>query len=183
LRAWSSAGIGPIQLAINLSVRQFQQADLIEIIDAALLESDLDPTLLEMEITESVAVLRSQQTMHVLGELRARGIGVSIDDFGAGQTSLIYLRQFPITRIKIDRAFIEDVPESEGDSAIVTAITRLAHELGLQVTAEGVATSRQFEFLRSIGCDALQGFLFSGALPPEALAQWLANRETGASAT
>ena len=118
----------------------------------------------------------------MLNELRARGIGVAIDDFGAGQTSLIYLRQFPITRIKIDRAFIEDIPSSEGDSAIVTAITRLAHELGLQVTAEGVATAQQFEFLRSIGCDAMQGFLFSPPLPPEDFAAWLANHERNASA-
>jgi diguanylate cyclase (GGDEF)-like protein/PAS domain S-box-containing protein len=180
MRAWSTAGVRPLQMAVNLSVRQFQQADLTDIIDAAVRETEVDPALLEMEITESVAVTRSQQTMHVLSELRARGIGVSIDDFGAGQTSLVYLRQFPITRIKIDRAFIEEVPQSAGDSAIVTAITKLAHELGLQVTAEGVATSRQFEFLRSIGCDALQGFLFGGALPPDEFLSWLRRYEANA---
>jgi diguanylate cyclase (GGDEF)-like protein/PAS domain S-box-containing protein len=181
-RDWCAAGMRPIQLAVNLSVRQFQQPDLIEIIDAALLDSGMDPALLEIEITESVAVMRSQQTTDVVSALRRRGIGVAIDDFGAGQTSLIYLRQFPITRIKIDRAFVEDIPSSGGDSAIVAAITRLAHELGLQVTAEGVETSEQVDFLRSIGCDGMQGFIFSTALDPESFPVWLQNYEGSAPA-
>jgi diguanylate cyclase (GGDEF)-like protein/PAS domain S-box-containing protein len=181
LSQWIAAGMRPLQLAINLSVRQFQQPDLLDIIDGALAGTGVDPALLEIEITESVAGLRSQQTVDVLRELRKRGIGVSIDDFGAGQTSLIYLRQFPITRVKIDRAFIEELPESEGDSAIVSAIARLAHQLNLQVTAEGVETEGQFELLRSMGCDAMQGFLFSAALPAAEFPAWLEKHERTAS--
>ena len=128
-------------------------------------ESDLPPNALKLEITESVAVQNIDLTMQVLRDLRRQNIGIAIDDFGTGHSSLVYLKQFPIDTIKIDKAFVQDVTSDESASAIVSYIINLAHTLRLEVTAEGVETRQQFEFLKQEGCDRMQGFLFSAALP------------------
>jgi diguanylate cyclase (GGDEF)-like protein/PAS domain S-box-containing protein len=167
VQQWREARLPPMQVSVNLSVRQFQQRDLIAMIDSVLEDTALDPSLLELEITESVAMQNVELTRAVLQQLRARRVRIAIDDFGAGQSSLIYLRQFPLNTIKIDRVFIRDVTANPGDAAIVSAIIRLAHDLGLVVVAEGVETSEQKEFLSSLGCDLLQGYYFSRPLPAE----------------
>src|SRR5581483_3577587 len=142
----------------------------LEILLDALRDSGLPPNALQLEITESVAVQNIELTMQVLREVKRRGIGIAIDDFGTGQSSLVYLKQFPIDMIKIDQAFVRDVTGDESASAIVSYIINLAHTLRLQVTAEGVETEAQYEFLKLHGCDYVQGFLLSAALPaPKAL--------------
>jgi diguanylate cyclase len=158
---WSHEGVPPLDLSVNLSVRQFHQRELLRMIDEVLRDTGLEPQRLELEITESVAMQNVDLTRSLLQQLRARGIKIAIDDFGAGYSSLIYLRQFPINTIKIDRAFIRQVSAVAGDSAIVIAMIRLAHDLGLMVTAEGVETEEQRQFLVAEHCDLLQGYLFS----------------------
>ena len=175
LRAWRSEGVR-IRVAVNLSVRQFQRRDILATVDAALAESGIDPALLELEITESAAMENVDHTRELLHELRRRGVHIAIDDFGAGQSSLTYLRRFPIHTIKIDRLFIRDVTEGGGDAAIVSAVIRLAHDLGLTVTAEGVETAAQKEWLVAQGCHLLQGYHFSRPLPADELRQALAAR-------
>ena len=161
LQAWRGDELSHLKVAVNLSVRQFHQRDLLAMIDRVLHETSLDPSRLELEITESVAMQNVELTRTILQELRARGICIAIDDFGAGQSSLLYLRQFPINTIKIDRVFVKGIMSKSNDAAIVGAVIGLAHELGLSVTAEGVETAEQREFLVARKCDFLQGYLFS----------------------
>jgi EAL domain-containing protein (putative c-di-GMP-specific phosphodiesterase class I) len=163
--AWSREGPGALKVSVNLSVRQFHHRVLLQTIDAVLRDSQLDPRLLQLEITESVAMQNVDVTRTLLRELRARGISIAIDDFGAGHSALIYLRQFPIDTIKIDRAFVRHVSAKSSDGAIVTAIVRLAHDLGLSVVAEGVETEAQRSYLVAEGCDFLQGYLFGRPVP------------------
>ncbi|HJW95617.1 MAG TPA: EAL domain-containing protein [Thermoanaerobaculia bacterium] len=150
-----------MQVSVNLSVRQFHQRDLLAMVDAVLRETKLDAAKLELEITESVAMQNVDLTRSLLQELRARGVRIAIDDFGAGQSSLLYLRQFPINTIKIDRVFVHEITSKASDAAIVGAVIRLAHDLGLTVTAEGVETEDQRDFLIARECDYLQGYLFN----------------------
>ena len=161
LRAWTTNGLPHMQVSVNLSVRQFHQRDLLAMIDNVLRETMLDPSRLELEITESVAMQNVDLTRTLLQELRARGVRIAIDDFGAGQSSLLYLRQFPINTIKIDRVFVHEITSKASDAAIVGAVIRLAHDLGILVTAEGVETEAQRDFLISRDCDFLQGYLFN----------------------
>ncbi len=165
LREWRDAGLADLTMNVNISAAQLQQPNFQEEILAALRETDLPPSALQLEITESVAVQNIDLTMQVLRDLKGRGIGIAIDDFGTGQSSLIYLRQFPINTIKIDQAFVRDVDSDESAAAIVSYIINLAHTLHLEVTAEGVETDEQYTFLRVHGCDRVQGFLLSPALP------------------
>jgi EAL domain-containing protein (putative c-di-GMP-specific phosphodiesterase class I) len=157
------------RVAVNLSVRQFQQHDLVDMVEEILAETGTDPRWLELEITESVAMQNADWTWALLHELRRRGISIAIDDFGAGQSSLIYLRKFPITRIKIDQAFIRDMTSNETDAAIVSAVIRLTHDLGLSITAEGVETEEQWRFLQERGCDYVQGYFFTHPVPADAV--------------
>ena len=167
LRAWHDAGHRDLSLAVNISAPQLQQARFAEMIAAVLREHDLPPNSLELEITESVAVQNIDLTMQVLRELRRQGVGIAIDDFGTGQSSLMYLKQFPIKTIKIDQAFVRDIPADPSAAAIVSYIVNLAHTIGLEVVAEGVETEEQFAFLKGIGCNRVQGFLFSPAVPAD----------------
>jgi len=167
LHAWTTNGLPHMQVSVNLSVRQFQQRDLLGMIDNVLRETKLDPARLELEITESVAMQNVDLTRTVLQELRARGVRIAIDDFGAGQSSLLYLRQFPINTIKIDRVFVHEITSKKSDAAIVGAVIRLAHDLGLTVTAEGVETEAQRDFLVARDCDFLQGYLFNRPMAAE----------------
>ncbi len=165
LREWRSAGCVDLGMSVNISAPQLQQPTFRDMIVSVLRESDLPPNALKLEITESVAVQNIDLTMQVLRDLRRQNIGIAIDDFGTGHSSLVYLKQFPIDTIKIDKAFVQDVTSDESASAIVSYIINLAHTLRLEVTAEGVETRQQFEFLKQEGCDRMQGFLFSAALP------------------
>ncbi len=159
-KEWQDRGAGPVRVAVNLSARQFQQVDLVEMIQSALQDVDLSPSSLELEITETTAMQNAEVTVETLRSLRDLGVGISIDDFGMGYSSLNYLRRFPITGVKIDRAFVSDVTSNDGDAAIVSAVIGMARNLRLRVTAEGVETAEQFAFLRSHECDEAQGFYF-----------------------
>jgi diguanylate cyclase (GGDEF)-like protein/PAS domain S-box-containing protein len=176
---WQRAGMRPITLAVNLSARQFRQPDLIGDIDRALKETGFDPTLLEIELTESMLIDDSEAVLGILTELGAMGVRIAIDDFGTGQSSLSYLKRFDLDTLKIDRSFVRDTPDDAEDSAIATAVIALAHGLRLNVVAEGVETAAQLEFLRAQGCDQMQGYLLSKPLDADAFARWLRTHEQG----
>lgn len=154
-----------IKLAVNLSPLQFQYRDMVADVDAALDRSGLCPTRLDLEITESLILHNSHGTLSALHKLRARGVRISMDDFGTGFSSLSYLRTFPFDKIKIDRSFIRDVVENRDGLAIVQAVIRLGQSLSMTVVAEGVETVEQQDLLCSAGCQELQGFLFSRPVP------------------
>ncbi len=163
--AWRKDGLPPLTIAVNLSARQFQQEDLEARILHILDQTGLWPAELDLEITETYAMLDADYTLGVLKDLKAMGVRLSIDDFGTGYSSLGYLKQFPIDTIKIDRSFVKDLATDPKDAAIVSAVIVLAHSLGLEVVAEGVETQEQLAILKLHQCDRMQGFLFSRGLP------------------
>ncbi|HYI09019.1 MAG TPA: EAL domain-containing protein [Thermoanaerobaculia bacterium] len=170
LRSWHEQGLNTLRMAVNLSAVQLQQRELVDIVRSAITEGGLEPHMLQLEITESAAMQSFEVTMKALRELRAMGVGVAIDDFGTGQSSLIYLKHFPIDTVKIDKEFLRDVTSDETAAAIVSYVINLAHTLQLKVVAEGVETEEQYTFLRHYACDLMQGYLFSKPLPgPEVL--------------
>jgi diguanylate cyclase (GGDEF)-like protein/PAS domain S-box-containing protein len=166
LREWHAAGID-IRIGVNVSAYQIQQTDIVGTLTRALDASGIDPKMLELEITESVALQNLELTMDVIEQIRARGVRIVIDDFGTGQSSLIYLLRYPIDAIKIDKGFVQDVAEDEAAAAIVSYVINLAHAMRLEVIAEGVETEAQYGFLRHYACDLMQGYLFSEPLAPE----------------
>ncbi|MCF6290344.1 MAG: EAL domain-containing protein [Desulfobacterales bacterium] len=163
-RAWQEAGF-PIKIAVNLSARQFQQKNLMEMVEQALVESGLAPVDLELEVTESILLASHEEAVEILSRLREMGVSVAIDDFGTGYSSLSYLKKLPIDTIKIDRAFIRDIPGDTDDVAITRAILAMSHSLGLRVVAEGVESNDHLLFLREHGCESMQGYLFSPPVP------------------
>jgi len=169
LRRWHDDGFLGLRIAVNLSARQFQQQDLAKTVEAALVESQLPPHSLELEITESVAMQSAEWTASVLRVLQRMGVRISIDDFGTGQSSLSYLKHFPLTTLKIDRAFVKDIRVNSDGEAIVNAVIALAHVLKLRVVAEGVETAEQIAFLREVGCEEIQGYFYSRPQPAEKL--------------
>jgi diguanylate cyclase (GGDEF)-like protein/PAS domain S-box-containing protein len=172
-RAWQRAGFPPVRIAVNLSARQFQQKNLAQLIAQVLSETGLAPKYLEVEITESIAMQDLPLTIAVLKELQDMGVYISIDDFGTGYSSLATLKQFPLHALKIAREFIKDLATSPKDAAVIEAIVALGHGLDLQVIAEGVETLEQWNFLKSIDCDAMQGYFFSKPLPAAALVEFV----------
>jgi diguanylate cyclase (GGDEF)-like protein/PAS domain S-box-containing protein len=176
LRSWHEAGFPDLRMSVNLSARQFQQPRLVALIRECLDGAGLEPRFLELEITESIAMSNVAWTAEVLEALRAMGIRISIDDFGTGQSSLSYLKHFPLSTLKIDQSFVRDIAFDPEGEAIVNAVIALAHVLGLSVVAEGVETEAQLAFLRSAGCEEFQGYLFSRPVSPEALGELLVAR-------
>jgi diguanylate cyclase (GGDEF)-like protein/PAS domain S-box-containing protein len=164
LRRWHDAGLA-MRAAINISAPQLQQPAFPNVVLDALRRNGLEPSALQIEITETVAVQNIDATMRVLHELKDRGVGIAIDDFGTGQSSLVYLRRFPIDTVKIDKTFVHDVTDDESAAAIVSYVINLAHTLRFEVVAEGVETEEQYAFLRLNACDKLQGYLFSAPRP------------------
>src|SRR6202142_2048696 len=173
-KAWQEAGYGPFVVSVNLSSRQFDQKNFIEIVTQALRDADLEPQYLELEITESTIMRDPDEAITILYILKNMGIKISVDDFGTGYSSLNYLKRIPLDSLKIDRSFVMHIESSASDQAIIKAIIALAHSLELNVVAEGVENERQHAFLREWGCDELQGYLLSKPLPVVQLLEFLA---------
>lgn len=167
MAAWRARGLPPIRVAVNVSARQFQQADLFERVASALRTNDIEPQRLELELTESAFVASPEKTAAALGQLKDIGVRVSLDDFGTGYSSLGHLKRFPIDSLKIDRSFVRDIPGDADDAAIAKMIIALAHSLKQTVVAEGVETEAQLKFLQQQGCDEMQGYFFSRPLPAD----------------
>ncbi|WP_229483467.1 EAL domain-containing protein [Massilia horti] len=165
LAEWQDEGLGALRLAVNLSARQFSGGALLGRLDQLLQQHRIDPSRLELEITETAAMRDPESTRLLLRQLRARGFRLAIDDFGTGYSSLAYLKLFAIDRIKIDRGFVKDIETNPNDANIVAATISLAHSLGLAVVAEGVETHAQWGFLREKRGDEAQGFLFARPMP------------------
>jgi len=180
IRTWRDGGLR-MRVAINLSVHQLRQEDLVDRIVEALHRHRVEPGLLTCEITESAAMEDTRTTLQVIERLSAAGVHLSIDDFGTGYSSLSYLRQLAAEELKIDRSFVMDLESSADARAIVDAVVKLAQALGLKVVAEGVETEAQQKILRTLGCDELQGFLFAKPMSAKALTLW-AIQDEGPSA-
>jgi diguanylate cyclase (GGDEF)-like protein len=165
--AWQNTGCLAIPVAVNVSALQFQQTDFLEILKATLDETGLPPAFLELELTESLLLANTADAIRKVAAVRDLGVGVAIDDFGTGYSSLAYLQKLPIDRLKIDQSFVREmgigpsIIVGRNHTAVITAITSLAASLGMRVVAEGVETPAQRDYLLQIGCDTLQGFLFS----------------------
>ncbi|KOA21455.1 phytochrome-like protein cph2 [Clostridium homopropionicum DSM 5847] len=166
-KQWQDAGHKPIRVSVNLSAMQFIQQDLVDKIGAILDESGLSSEWLELEITEGIIIKDLKGTMETLGKLKEMGVHVSLDDFGTGFSSLNYLKNFKIDTLKIDASFVRDISDDKKNTAIVNTIIMLGKNLDLNVTAEGVETETQLEFLKNKGCNEIQGFLYSKPVPPE----------------
>ena len=164
-KAWQKEGFAPMRVAVNLSARQFQEKNLVEMVAQTLKETGLDAKYLELEITESTAMQNLENTASVLRQLHEIGVHAAIDDFGIGYSSLSYLKKLPINRLKIDQSFIQEITTDSDSRAIVKAIIAMAHSLKLKAVGEGVETTEQLETLRSLGCDEMQGFLYSKPVP------------------
>ena len=171
--AWQDKGLAPMRLSVNFSARQFQQATFIASVAETLKDTNLDPRWLELELTESSVMKDPEQAIEKLHELKLMGIRVAIDDFGTGYSSLNYLKRFPIDTLKIDKSFVSDICKDPHDTAIVRAIITLGHALDLTVVAEGVETQEQLQYLSSLNCDVVQGFLFSKSLTASAFEELL----------
>ena len=167
--AWRTAGVVLVPMAVNLSALQFNQPNLCQRLADLLQENDIAPELLELELTESVAMENSAFSIASIDALRQFGVGLSIDDFGTGYSSLAYLKRFAVNKIKIDHSFVRNLSIDKDDAAIVRAIISLAHNLGFTVVAEGVETAEQLAFLRRHGCDEIQGFYYCRPQPAGAL--------------
>lgn len=170
---WQQKGLPPIVMAVNLSSRQFTNPDLVQDIARMLDDTGMAPNLLELEITESMIMNNVRQAAERIRVIKNLGVRIAIDDFGTGYSSLAQLKSFPIDTLKIDRSFIRDIPNNAEDKAITEAIISLSKILGVSVIAEGVETLAQYEFVKSRGCDEAQGFYFSKACHPDALARLL----------
>jgi EAL domain-containing protein (putative c-di-GMP-specific phosphodiesterase class I) len=165
LLAFTQAGISGVMMGINISAIQMRNGNLPKLLTQAVETLGLSPTDLVFEITESVAMEQPAETVRVLDILHGMGVSVAIDDFGTGYSSLSYLRMFPIHHLKLDRSFVEEIGQDTDGSVICDATIGLAHNLGLTVVAEGVETEAQLDYLRSRGCDLVQGYLFSRPIP------------------
>lgn len=167
LRLKATYGVA-LPIAVNVSPRQFRRSGFVQSVREVLVESSLDPSCLELEITESSLVHDTGSFIKTLHELKALGVKLAIDDFGTGYSSMAYLKDFPVDRLKIDQVFVSHLETEPSNIAILKAIVALGHSLGMKVIAEGVETAYQQAFLHGIGCDELQGYFFSKPLPIEA---------------
>ena len=161
---WQQTGLRPLRVAVNLSARQFRSGNLLDEIDAALVETGMPVSTLELEVTESMVMDNPEEVIKLLGAMHDRGIHIALDDFGTGHSSLAYLKRFPIDCVKIDRAFIKDTPSNTDDVAIAKTIVAMAQALNLSTVAEGVETADQLELMKAMGCNQIQGYYFSRPL-------------------
>ena len=179
LRSWQD-GAGQwrdLWVSVNLSSRQLLQPDLTKVVDHTLQEAQIDPNTLRLEITEGIIMEEPEAATAVLVSLRALGVRLPIDDFGTGYSSLAYLHRFPISSLKIDRSFVKNLDTGGEDEVIVRTIVNLAHNLNMDVIAEGIETESQLDRLKALGCEYGQGFLFSKAVPAEEATAILEGKE------
>ena len=167
-----------MRVAVNLSMHQLRQDDLVPRIRRALDTHRVDPALLTFEITESVAMEDTQATMRSFGHLARIGASLSIDDFGTGYSSLGRLRELPIHEVKIDKSFVLRSGADHRDRAVVRSAVQLGHALDLEVVAEGVEDAETYAYLAQEGCDVVQGYYLSQPLPPDEFLEWVINHET-----
>ncbi len=172
--AWQTAGFAPLRMAVNLSARQFKQKNLIEVVTDTLMETGLKANYLELELTEGLLIDNVEQSIAILEELHSTGVVFALDDFGTGYSSLSYLKRFPLQALKIDQSFVRDMTIDPNSAAITEAIISLAHGLQLKVIAEGVETQEQLDYLKTKGCDEVQGYFLSRPLPADAITKLLA---------
>ena len=177
-KAWQEMGLDAIAVSVNLSVRQFQQPNLVSVVGSILQQTQLPASALEIEITESITMQDTDLAKFILKEFNRLGIALSMDDFGTGYSSLGYLKQFPFSTLKIDRSFIKDLHFSPEDMAIVDAIITLGQGLKLNVVAEGVETEQLKNLLKNLGCEYIQGYLFSKPVPAAAATKLLQANKT-----
>jgi diguanylate cyclase (GGDEF)-like protein/PAS domain S-box-containing protein len=176
IKTWQEAGYKQMNIALNVSSRQFDQQNLIEIVKEALQDTMISPQCLEVEITESTIMRNPEKALRTLTELKVLGIQIAIDDFGTGYSSLSYLKRLPLDFLKIDQSFVKSLASDPRDQAIVRATIAMAHSLNLKTIAEGVETQEQLSFLQEHGCDEIQGYFFSRPLPAEEIPGILAKR-------
>jgi EAL domain-containing protein (putative c-di-GMP-specific phosphodiesterase class I) len=175
-KLWQEAGHEAISVAVNLSGRQFDQKNLIAQIYKILNDTGLSPQYLELEVTESTVMRDPEKAIQILQELKAAGIQIALDDFGTGYSSLSYLKRLPLDAVKIDISFVRNITTNPNDAVIARTIIAMAHSLNLKTIAEGVENEQQLAFLKEHGCDVMQGFLLSPALPPDEFLRLLASK-------
>lgn len=173
MREWLDAGLEPVRVAVNLSVAQCREGDLLFQVRQALDAHHLPGECLDLEITESIVMRDAEESIRAFWLLREMGVSVSVDDFGTGYSSLSYLKRLPVDTLKIDKSFVDDIETDASDVEIIRAIIAMAHSLGLRVVAEGVETAAQLDCLRRSGCNEMQGYFFSKPLPAKALTEAL----------
>lgn len=173
VRQWQLAGLPDLRVSVNLSAKQFKQQDLCEIVKKCLTHAELDPCWLELEVTETLMIENIETSVSLLQNLRSMGISIAIDDFGAGYSSLGYLKHLPVNTLKIDKGFIDDLATDPADVAIVQAVIDMAHRMGLEVTAEGVEVAEQLDLLVGLGCEEVQGYYLARPMNAEKLGPWL----------
>ncbi|HSE39418.1 MAG TPA: EAL domain-containing protein, partial [Acidobacteriota bacterium] len=177
-RIWQSKGFSNFRVSVNLSPRQFSQPRLSERLEQILSDAALPSQFLEIEVTESSIVKDSEATAKTLNQLKTMGVRISMDDFGTGYSSLTYFRQFPFDSVKIDQSFIRDVANNSKNAAITLSIIQMAHNLHLNVIAEGVESFTELFFLYLHQCQEMQGYIFSPPLPAKEFAKLLASGKT-----
>jgi diguanylate cyclase (GGDEF)-like protein/PAS domain S-box-containing protein len=172
IASWNAAGLPLLRVSVNVSAPQFTGSNLVQDVDAALRCYRLDPAQLELELTESMTMQNPENTIAILERLRSMGVKTSIDDFGTGYSSLSYLKRFSIHTLKIDQSFVREIAFDSSDAAITASVVELAHNLGLDVVAEGVETVAQLNYLADRGCDRIQGYLIGQPMASEAMPAW-----------
>ncbi len=172
-REWMKNNSDPLEISINLSIQNLPRKDLPDLISGKIREYALSPEHWVFEVTESLFMSHLEESLHCLKTLRDHGFSIAIDDFGTGYSSLSYLKRLPISRIKIDRTFIQDLPEDPANQAIVSSLIDLAHRLRLEAVAEGVERGDQLTYLKEMGCDKAQGYILTPPLPARKLPDWL----------
>jgi EAL domain-containing protein (putative c-di-GMP-specific phosphodiesterase class I) len=174
---WVRAGVAPRMFSVNVSVQQLKDGNFVKMVQSALAQHSINPASLELELVESV--LADTEVEEPLRAIAALGVKLALDDFGTGYSSLNYLRRYPVHTVKLDRSFLDEVPQNDSAGALVESVITMAHTLGKRVTAEGVESGAQLEFLRSRGCEAAQGFYLARPMSASALTDILESRRPG----
>jgi EAL domain-containing protein (putative c-di-GMP-specific phosphodiesterase class I) len=173
VRSWQDQGMGLLPVSVNLSSKQFQDRGLLGLVIRTLEKNQIEPELLEIEITENIIMDNPDDAAQLLRDIREIGVRIAVDDFGTGYSSLAYIKKFPVNTLKIDQVFVTDIVHDAHDEAIVASILSMAASLNLKVVAEGVETKEQLELLRKMGCEEVQGYYLSKPLPAEKIAELL----------